>query len=238
MGEANSLLDGGDGNLSPLTTHHSPLKKVSPDDDWRMYVCRGDSCYAFEVSHIGEVIFCPDSFRVERYWQYAYEQMDSVVFRQPDLTMAEMGWWGDTQNGSCRYQNLTFWEVGVTFQVSYQLTSVAGICQSALCELRFPDEETARKFWSTVILNQEATTSEDPYIYVKNTQTGPRKFEVWEMGGSVTPAGLTWEQTGCMLYADCTALLTGRPMSEVMEIVEAWVQQPVEKQLKPTDDEP
>lgn len=210
----------------------------SADNDWRMYVCMGNNWHAFDVSHIGEVAFRADSFLVERYWLYAYEQMDSVVFRQPDFPAIELGWWGKMENDSCHYQNMFKWEEVADGMVDYRLTCVDSVCQSALCELRFPDEETARKFWSTVILDQEATTSEDPYIYVKNTQTGPRKFEVWEMGGSVTPAGLTWEQTGCMLYADCTALLTGRPMSEVMEIVEAWVQQPLEKQLKPTDDEP
>jgi hypothetical protein len=122
--------------------------------------------------------------------------------------------------------------------VDYRLTSEDSVCQSARCELWFPDEETAHQFWFIVIQNPEDIYSGDPYIYVKNTQTGPRKFEVWEMGGGVTPVGLTWEQSGCMLSADCTALLAGRPMSEVMEIVEAWVQQPAEKMLKPTDDEP
>ena len=208
------------------------------DNEWRMCVCIGNSWHAFDVSHIGEVTFRPDSFLVERYWRYAYEQMDSLVFRQSDFPAVELGWWGKMENDSCHYQDMFTWEEVADGLVDYRLTSVDSVCQSARCELWFPDEETAHQFWFTVIQNPEDIYSGDPYIYVKNTQTGPRKFEIWEMGGGVTPVGLTWEQSGCMLSADCTALLAGRPMSEVMEIVEAWVQQPAEKMLKPTDDEP
>ena len=60
------------------------------DNEWRMCVCIGNSWHAFDVSHIGEVTFRPDSFLVERYWQYAYEQMDSVVFRQSDFPAVEL----------------------------------------------------------------------------------------------------------------------------------------------------
>ena len=201
------------------------LSSPAEEGEWRMYVCRGDSCHSFEVQNVDEVTFHPDSFHVERWWQYAYNETDSIVFRQPNLMTTEMGWWGDIRNGESCYLAHPYKDLfETTFEVCYRVTAQNGVCLSVNLELTFAEEWMAEGF----LVFPTGEGDGDPYIYVKNTQTGPRKFEVWIMNNLVIPFGIPLEGDGCVLSADCSDLLAGRDMVEVKTIIEAWVQQPPE----------
>ena len=55
------------------------------------------------------------------------------------------------------------------------------------------------------------------------------------MDDPVLPGTPQWQQDGSHLQADCTQLLTGRPMGDVRQIVEAWLHQEGTKIPKQTN---
>ena len=121
----------------------------------------------------------------------------------------------------------------------FTITVRDSICQTAVCELLF-DEEWQRLFFYGMEPEESTVDSAgDPYIYVKETLTGPRRFEVWVMGDPVLPEDCIWEivSDSLALRSDCSVFLAGRPMSEVKQIVEAWLFQPLVKIENPYNHE-
>ena len=210
----------------------------------RLYVCHRDSCEVYDTEHIDSVIFQFDSFRIGGQPPYSAAQVDSIVFRQPyGLTVEERGWCGDMGEGESRFlAALTARDTDSPFDYHAEFTFTAhdSICQTAKCELTFDEE------WECELVllgkdygigseeHEEDSESApsgggDPYIYVKETLTGPRRFETWPMGNPpVLPTGCIWEtgDDGLSLRADCSPILADRPMYEVKQIVEAWLFQP------------
>lgn len=186
----------------------------------QLYVCHADSCAAYDVNNLHAISLTPTVFHIDELPAYVNSRVDSIVFRRPNLVVEEMGWWGDVQQGSSHFlavlpdSTKTF-----RYHVAFNLVASFGVCQSASCELRFDEE------WQQVSYrdNDSLTDQNDPYIYVKETLTGPRKFELWVMNNPVVPIGCPVSEEGCLIEADCTNLLAGRPMGEVQTIVETWV---------------
>ena len=79
---------------------------------------------------------------------------------------------------------------------------------------------------------------DNPYIYVKETATGPRRFETWVTNGPVLPDGSDLVLDGTMLWSDCSDLLAGRPIEDVQIIIEAWVHQQPKRVINPNYDKP
>lgn len=196
-----------------------------------VYVCHGTSCEAYEMRNILQITFAADSFRVDGRMPYATEQVDSIVFCQPQLATESMGWEGDLADGEAHYREvLTDTVCHFNYHVEFIVSVSDSICQSAQCRLTFDEQWQLDAFM--LERHTDATNTEDsPYIYVKGSQTGPRKFDLWVMGDPVLPADCKWQTTvaqPCVLAADCSSQLVGRPMSEVRLIIEAWLYQPAQ----------
>lgn len=192
------------------------------------YVCRGDSCDAFEANALNRITFTSDNcLHVGAHPAYPVDGIDSIVFLSPMLQVCQLGWRGDTVDGTLSYEaRQTFTEVAVDCEVHYVIGLTDGVCQSAYCILTFPDEWTAKEVYDECITEDAA--SDGDYVYVKLTQTGPRKHEVWIMYNEVMVDGVVWQLEGNMVKGDCSQLLMGKPADEVVEIVEAWVHQQVQ----------
>lgn len=190
----------------------------------QLYVCHHDSCDAYETAHINSITFSYDSIHIDCQPPYAIPQVDSIVFVKPrSLHMEERGWWGDMTEGEVRFLTvLTDSTYRFNYHVRFTITAHDGFCQTAFCELAFDDAGQCKLFREQRYT--DASTN-DPYIYVKGTLTGPRKFEAWVMGSPVLPIECTWAEAGdgLLLHSDCSAVLTGRPMSEVRLLVEGWL---------------
>lgn len=198
-----------------------------------LYVCHHDSCEVYNPEHIDSITFHGDSFRIDGLPPYPFQQVDSMVLHRPaDLNVEERGWWGDMREGESRFLamlTIDFDDLHFDYHVRFTFTVHDSICQSAKCELLLNEE------WQILMFvgeKGEATPTGgdggDPYIYVKETLTGPRRYEIWKMGGAVLPVGCLWEAATdrLALSSDCSSILTGRPMGEVRQIVEAWLFQP------------
>lgn len=210
----------------------------------QMYICRGGQADAYEVNGMTKLEMMPDSFRIRQQPAYAIEEVDSIVFHHPLLPCRELGWWGDVTDGQSLYkaqlrmdaEEINRYGLDIEpfdYDVLFIIESENGICQTVRCELHFSEEWMCQTFHE---LGVEKITDSlgDPYIYVKETGTGPRRFETWITNSPVLPVENTWEQEGTMLWSDCTELLSGRPMEDVQVIVEAWVhQQP--KRIRKSD---
>jgi len=107
--------------------------------------------------------------------------------------------------------------------VLFIIETQAAICHSVRCELHFSEEWMAEMFF------YKSTGADNPYIYVKETATGPRRFETWITNGSVLPNECHLALGDRMLRSDCSNLLAGRPIEEVQIIIEAWVHQKPKK---------
>ena len=216
----------------------------------QMYICCGGKADAYEMNCMSQLEMEADSFHIRQQPAYAMQEVDSIVFRRPTLPCRELGWWGDMTNGQSKYkahlnlvdiypqlngQDIGMYEI-FEFNVLFIIEAQTGICQTVRCELRFSEEWMFEAFQNIEVRSITCVdgTGEDPYIYVKETATGPRRFETWVIYGPVVPYGCTWVLDGTMFWADCSALLSGRPMEDVQVIVEAWVhQQP--KQIRISD---
>ena len=197
----------------------------------RIYVCQGTRCEAFETRNIIQITFAADSFRVDGRLPYAKERVDSIVFCQPQLATELMGWEGDLAGGEAHYRDvLTDTTHHFNYHVEFIVSVSDSICQSAQCRLTF-DEQWQMEAFTGEKPTDASNTDNNPYIYVKGSQTGPRKFELWVMGDPVLPADCTWQTTvmqPCVLTADCSSQLGGCTMNEVRLIIEAWLYQPAQ----------
>ena len=212
----------------------------------QMYICRSGQADAYEVNGMTQLEMMPDSFRIGQQPAYAIEEVDSIVFHHPMLPCRELGWWGDLTDGQSLYKAQLRLDASVldTYGINYNefepfdydvlfiIEAEGGICQTVRCELHFSE------LWMRDILFEwgvgKTSDTTGAYVYVKETGTGPRRFETWVTNGSVLPEESKWNQEGTMLWANCTDLLGGRPMEDVQMIVEAWVhQQP--KQIRKSD---
>ena len=201
----------------------------------QMYICRAGQADAYEVNRTTQLDIATDSFRIRQQPAYAIEEIDSIVFRRPALPVRELGWWGNLTDGQSLYKAQLREEIiGIDpfdYDVLFIITAQAGICQSVRCELHFSEQWMCYMFWKFEAEGFDSTG--DPYIYVKETATGPRRFEVWVTNHPVLPDGSIWSQDSTMLWSDCSKLLAGRPMEDVQVIVEAWVHQPPKQEENP-----
>lgn len=201
----------------------------------QMYICRGGLADAFELNAMARLEMEPDSFRIRQQPAYATEDVDSIVFRRPTLDIRELGWWGNLTDGQSLYKAQLRAEreegtVSFDYDVLFVIEAQAGICQSVLCKLLFSEEWMTWEYYIDVPIGTGGGHQEYPYIYVKETATGPRRFETWvNTNGTILPVECTWELEDTMLWSDCTKLLAGRPIGDVQTIVEAWVHQPPKK---------
>lgn len=202
----------------------------------RLYVCHHDSCEVYDTEHIDSITFLGRNFRIDGQSPYSALQVDSMMFKQPaNLTMEERGWWGDMREGESYFLAVLTVEhddFHFDYHVRFSFTANDSICQTAKCELLFDEE------WQWILFfgKEDDTTGGppgegDPYIYVKETLTGPRRFEIWKMDDPVLPESCVWKVSADRLamYSDCSPVLLGRPMSEVKIIVEAWLFQPLKQ---------
>ena len=190
-----------------------------------MYICAGQRADAFSLSYIDKVSLAPDSFVVERWFKYVPQEIDSIVFKAPAMPVEEMGWWGNMANGNSVYH--VEWKAHngqPHHHIRFYVETQDGICQTVSCELTFDSEEDAETYG---IGDETEVPTDDPYIYVKETQTGPRRYEVWIMDGPLLPEDHWWQREGCNLWSDVSDVLSGRPIDEVVTIVETWIWQPV-----------
>ena len=172
---------------------------------------------------------------------YAVQRIDSITFVRPRLAPTELGWWGVLDEGPSRYE-LRYDDatLGITYRVAYHFTAHEGCCTSATCVIRFADIGQVEAFVQTYYLEKSATdASSDPYIYVKETLTGPRKFELWTMSGPILPveaitaSGMASALEGCTINVPLGDLLGGRTMADVRLIVEGWLYNPLVKADNP-----
>jgi hypothetical protein len=217
----------------------------------RMYICRLGLADAYEVNCMAQLEMETDSFRIRQQPAYDIEEVDSIVFRSPDLPVRELGWWGDLTDGQSLYKAQLRMDADVLdlygyphhefepfdYDVLFIIEAEGGICQTVRCELHFSEEWMCQSFleWGLEKLtgsDSGGSSDSNPYIYVKETGTGPRRFETWISNDPVLPGGSEWNQEGTMLWSDCTELLSGRPILDVQEIIEAWVHQKPKKIIK------
>ena len=191
-------------------------------------ICQGDSCDVFEARHVGRVNFA-DGYVLVDHWLYDVQRVDSIVFARPGLSATELGWWGDLDEGASRYE-VRFYDTKLQFayHLTYRITAHEGLCQSASCTVTFSSDEQKERFESYFTDITSGSGNSDPYIYVKETLTGPRKFELWTMSGPCLPSNVTGiEEHDKQLGVDLTYLLAGRPMTDVLLIIEGWIYNPL-----------
>lgn len=186
----------------------------------QMYVCTKDSFDAFDHTKGTVTTFREDSLWVGRLG-YRIARIDSITFCTPAHPVQALGWWGNVNNGSSQYITLSKDVDGIrqcSLIVTLSFQAKNGICLAAHCEIKAPDDSSIIS-----IFPDENTAEGDSYIYVKETQTGVRKLEVWVMNGPVLPNPDLWVKSEREWWADCGSLLAGRTMSEVQTIVETWL---------------
>lgn len=215
----------------------------------QMYICRAGQADAYEVNYMTQIEMMPDSFRIRQQPAYALEDVDSIVSHHPALPCRELGWWGNMTDGQSQYKARLKADVKdikpfdydgneyIDYDVLFIIEAQEGICQSVRCQLHFSEEWMAEALL-ILLEDKGATISDSPYIYVKETGTGPRRFETWVTNGPVLPDGSNWVQEGMALWSDCSSLLAGRPMGDVQIIIEAWVHQQPKRVTNPNYDKP
>lgn len=217
----------------------------------QMYICRAGQADAYEVNYMTQIEMMPDSFRIRQQPAYALEDVDSIVSHHPALPCRELGWWGNMTDGQSQYKARLKADVKdikpfdydgneyIDYDVLFIIEAQSGICQSVRCELHFdisdhPQELMILEYIRSYINRLSDSTKQDsPYIYVKETGTGPRRFETWITNGPVLPDGSDWIQDGTMFWSDCSNLLADRPIEDVQIIIEAWVHQQPKKIYNP-----
>jgi hypothetical protein len=212
----------------------------------QLYICRGGQADAYEVNCMSQLEMEADSFHIRQQPVYAMQEVDSIVFRRPVLPCRELGWWGDMTDGQSQYkahlnlvdmfpelngQDISMYEF-IEFDVLFIIKAQAGICQTVRCELRFSEEWMFEAFQNMGVWDFDV--ADGPYIYVKETATGPRRFETWVIYGPVVvPYECIWMKDSTMFWSNCSALLSGRPMEDVQIIIEAWVHQQPKRVINP-----
>ena len=209
----------------------------------RMYICRFGQADAYEVSCMAQLEMKTDSFRIRQQPAYDIEEVDSIVFHSPELPVRELGWWGDMTDGQSLYKAQLRMDADVLdlygyphhefepfdYDVLFIIEAEGGICQTVRCELHFSEEWMSQIYLYLIEEKCDSSSGQDPYIYVKETGTGPRRFETWVSSDPVLPDESIWNKDGTMLWSDCTDLLGNRPIEDVQEIIEAWVHQQPKK---------
>ena len=207
-------------------------------------ICYADSCDVFEMRHLGDINLTNGFISVDSLHNYSMQRVDSIVFVRPRLAATELGWWGDLDGGASRYE-ARFYDVQLhfTYHVTYRLTALDGLCREAACTITFCSKEQRDEYAQSYLTNVSSDVNGDPYIYVKETLTGPRKFEQWVMSGPQLPtdallASGGFEQTpdSSAIVVQLTSLLAGRPMSDVRQIIEGWIYNPLVKADNPNYD--
>jgi len=213
------------------------LASLHAEAQQELCICHGDSCDVFEVRHAGTVNFADGYFFVG-HQPYSVQRIDSIVFARPRLDATELGWWGNLDEGPSRCE-VRFYdaELHISYGVAYGFTVHDGLCETATCTLTFSSVEQKDSYLHAYVMNQATDASGDPYIYVKETLTGPRKFELWVMSGPPLPADAHLDEAGTvnpsypddnhLLMYSLTHLLQGRTMAEVCLIVEGWLYNPL-----------
>ncbi len=210
------------------------LDSLQAEAQQEFCICHADSCDVFELRHVGSLSFAGGCFSLGHMQPYGVERIDSIVFSRPCLNVTELGWWGDLQEGASRYEARYDDDLlAYTYHVSYRLTAHNGFCTTAECVLLFSSDDQRQAFMDSYILSPAAPDG-DPYIYVKETLTGPRRFELWEMGGPLLPKETlvtVGSEASSMIPSgiiiSLTDLLAGRPMSDVRLIIEGWLYNPL-----------
>ena len=216
----------------------------------KMYICHSLEADTYQVSDDVEVNFINDSIWI-RQQSFLKADVDSIVFREPFLDIRKSGWWGELEQGSSYYvfhkRNQSDGNVykPYIYDILFSFEAADNICLSAACELRFPEKSMMQNFLHDYDPSNPAINPVDPgeddnpggddgpgqpggsgsYVNVKQTETGTRRFEVWQMGDPILPVGRVWIADGNTLKADCTIWLKDRQMNEVQIIVEAWIHQ-------------
>ena len=234
----------------------------------RLYVCMPNQCHAYYTEHIDQLALTGDSILIDGQRPYAVAAIDSIVFCQPQLPIEEWGWQGNMHTGCSRFRAVMTSEANdssyhpviyytaidsldrdttfidslyqsaqyFSYHVEFTFTATDSLCQSARCRLTFDEEWQKHLFFRKS--DATADDSDNPYIYVKGSQTGPRHFETWVMGNAVLPEACLWneqpEDSALQLSSDCTLLLLGRPMNEVKQIIETWLFQPAQIKDNPS----
>ena len=210
----------------------------------QMYICRAGEADAYEINCMTQLKMMPDSFRIRQQPPYAIEDVDSIVFHRPALPYRELGWWGDMTDGQSFYKARLIAETEeyepfyepFDYDVLFIIEAQDYICQSVRCELHF-SEELMKDMFLDIFFDKISDTA-SPYIYVKETATGPRRFETWVTNNPVLPDGSEWVQEGTMLWSNCSSRLAGRPIEDVQIIIEAWVHQQPKRVINPNYDKP
>ena len=204
------------------------LSSLHAEAQQELCICCGDSCDVFETRHVGALSFAA-----------GYLTIDSITFARPRLVATELGWWGTLDEGpshyDLRYDDAT---LGFTYRVAYHFEAHEGCCTSAKCVIRFASIEQMETFEQTYLLKPATDASGDPYIYVKETLTGPRRFELWTMSGPILPveAILSYDMSSASdlsIAVPLDDLLAGRTMTDVRLVVEGWLYNPLVKADNP-----
>ena len=203
-------------------------------------ICCGDSCDVFETRHVGALSFAAGYLTIEHMRAYAVQRIDSITFARPRLAATELGWWGTLDEGSSRYE-LRYDDatLGFTYHVSYHFEAHEGCCTSATCDIQFANMGQRQTFVQTYLERPATDATNDPYIYVKETLTGPRKFELWTMTGPILPVeaitsyDITAAHDNCTVDVPLDDLLAGRTMADVRLVVEGWLYNPLVKADNP-----
>ena len=196
-------------------------------------LCCEDRCDAFEVNPMNQLELYNGRGLVGGL-SYPLASIDSIVFCQPDLPIRELGWQRGENEGTYYYNTPLSLKDSVMGElrcdVQFTIQFANGICTAACCEVTLEDDSMSSFFLEEATIGGNTDANSDEYIYVKLTQTGPRKREIWMMQDPVLPAGIQWYYDGnLVLQADCSELLAGRSMGDIRKIVEAWVHQKPEK---------
>ena len=191
----------------------------------KLYICQGAHCDAIEANNYNRLRFIDgDSLRAGMRPAYAIADIDSMTFRAPLLITRERGWREDAAGGQLSYSDhLTFPKDLFSFDLLFSISVKDGVCTAATCEMVFDEPWMIEAFVDPDHNGGEASTS--GYIYVKLTQTGPRRYDVWTMKErwSIWPQDCPFDINDTTVTANCSSHLAGRPVGEVVEIVEAWI---------------
>ncbi len=216
------------------------LSSLHAEAQQELCICCGDSCDVFETRHVGALSFAAGYLTIEHMRAYAVQRIDSITFARPRLAATELGWWGTLDEGPSRYE-LRYDDatLGITYHVGYHFEAHEGCCTSATCDIQFANMGQRQTFVQTYLERPATDATNDPYIYVKETLTGPRKFELWTMSGPILPVeaitsyDITAAHDNCTVDIPLDDLLAGRSMADVRLVIEGWLYNPLLKADNP-----
>ncbi|MBQ9645503.1 MAG: hypothetical protein IJV24_03965 [Prevotella sp.] len=208
----------------------------------QMFICHQDSCEAFEMRHVGNINFADGFLFIEHMQPYSVSAIDSIVFAHPALTVSPRGWWGNLDEGTSRCEaRISDATLGFDYHVCFLFSAVGGICTQAACEVTFETESQKETFLENYFEEAVNGDCEDsPYIYVKETLTGPRKFELWTMSAPMLPMdacvypGYYAPEDPLILSVELNKQLVGRSMTDVRQIIEVWLYTPAVQTENPS----